>query len=55
MFRLFFTKQFLVTNKILAKLAQKQCQETRFFLLWGKNGLKEREDQNLILGRFGDS
>lgn len=52
---LVFTKQLLVTDEILAKLAQKPSQKMRFFKFLGR-WAKRKRDQNLTLsGRFGDS
>ena len=52
---LVFTKQLLVTDEILAKLAQKPSQKMRFLKFLGR-WAKRKRDQNLTLsGRFGDS
>ena len=52
---LVFTKQLLITDEILAKLAQKPSQKMRFFKFLGR-WAKRKRDQNLTLsGRFGDS
>lgn len=52
---LVFTKQLLITDEILAKLAQKPSQKMRFFKFLGR-WAKRKIDQNLTLsGRFGDS